>query len=385
MTLIDQIADSIRTNYVLADTANEIADQLAAHRDVIDSISEPYQLARKLTKLLREVSNDRHFAVSYHPEPSDAQQLDWGNRVTLKRNNHYFDSVRRLVGNIGYLELRMFPDVADSAEIAIGAMAFLANTNALIFDLRRNHGGHPSMIQLLLSYLFDEPKHINSFYYRPSDTYTQSWTWAHVPGKRMSKVPVYVLTSQVTGSAAEEFAYDLQQMGRGTLVGETTVGAAHPVSPIALNNHFVIAMPTGRPINPISKLDWEGRGVQPDVAVSAEKALETAHLHALETLILQTASADDRAFWQWEMASAQAIYNPPLLSAPEQYVGNYGERRVLLVDGQLVYRSPQGEQQLMPLEDGLFEIADGVRVRFSADKMTFHWRDSPRTLDFHKT
>jgi len=70
------------------------------------------------------------------------------------------------------------------------------------------------MVQLLSSYLFDEPTHLNSFYIRRSDSTKQFWTQPHVAGPRLADLPVYVLTSSRTFSAAEELTYNLKNTVR---------------------------------------------------------------------------------------------------------------------------------------------------------------------------
>jgi len=47
-------------------------------------------------------------------------------------------------------------------------------------------------------------------------------------------------------------------------------------------------IPTGRVINPITKTDWEGVGVKPDVAVPEEKALKMAQRMALKKIAGKT-------------------------------------------------------------------------------------------------
>ena len=44
-------------------------------------------------------------------------------------------------------------------------------------------------------------------------------------------------------------------------------------------------IPIGRAINPISKTNWEGTGVQPDIAVPAEQALDVAYREALKAIL----------------------------------------------------------------------------------------------------
>jgi C-terminal processing protease CtpA/Prc len=156
-------------------------------------------------------------------------------------------------------------------------MGFLANTDALIVDLRRNGGGRPEMVALLSSYLFDERTHLNDLYWREGNRTDEFWTNATVAGPRYGgKKPVFVLTSKRTFSGAEEFAYNLKALKRATIVGETSGGGAHPGDMQKIADGFAMFVPTGRAINPVTKTNWEGVGVEPDVVVPADQALDKA-------------------------------------------------------------------------------------------------------------
>src|SRR5262249_6744024 len=149
--------------------------------------------------------------------------------------------------------------------------------DAIVFDLRQNGGGSPEMIRFLTSYLFEAPTHLNDMVDREGKTVEEWWTTKDVPGRRpKTDVPVYVLTSQRTFSGAEEFSYNLKNLKRATLVGETTGGGAHPVRGEQLNDRFAIRIPFMRACNPITKTNWEGTGVEPDVKVPAAEALDKA-------------------------------------------------------------------------------------------------------------
>jgi C-terminal processing protease CtpA/Prc len=161
-------------------------------------------------------------------------------------------------------------------------MTFLGNVQALIIDLRQNGGGSPDGVALVASYLFERPVRMNDIYDRPSNETRQFWTLPYVPGKRLVDKDVYVLTSSRTFSAAEDFTYGLKNQKRATIVGEVTGGGAHPVGPRRLNDHFVLIVPMGRSISSITRTDWEGVGVEPDIQVPAAQALATAHLMAVE-------------------------------------------------------------------------------------------------------
>jgi C-terminal processing protease CtpA/Prc len=155
----------------------------------------------------------------------------------------------------------------------------------LIIDVRQNGGGAPGMVALICSYFFaGEPVHLNDLYWRPTNSTEQWWTLAYVPGRRYVGKDIYVLTSKRTFSAAEEFTYNLKNLKRATIVGDTTGGGAHPGEGVRISNHFGMFVPTGRAINPITKTNWEGTGVAPDISVPADLALKTAHLSALNKL-----------------------------------------------------------------------------------------------------
>ena len=162
-------------------------------------------------------------------------------------------------------------------------MNFLGNVDAIIFDLRENGGGDPKMVAFVSSYLFAERTHLNDLYNRKENKTTEYWT-QDVPGKRLVSQPAYVLTSKRTFSGAEEFSYNLNNLKRATIIGETTGGGAHPVSGHKVDDHFGIGVPFARAINPVSKTNWEGTGVEPDVPTPAGEALAVAKKMAAEQI-----------------------------------------------------------------------------------------------------
>jgi hypothetical protein len=297
--LIDGIVKQLKESYVFPLKANAMAEDLRKRlgNNEYQDVKSARKLAETLTENLQAVSNDKHLRVFYsyeaipeptkdtgpNPGPGHKDEMEEEMREFGRSLNFGFEKVERLEGNIGYLELRMFMSAALGGETAAAAMNLLAHTDALIIDLRKNGGGEPGMVALVSSYLFGpEPVHLNDLYFRPDDSTQQFWTLPHVPGLRSEAKPVYVLTSRRTFSAAEEFAYNLKSLKRATIVGETTGGGAHPGETRRITEHFRVFVPTGRAINPLTKTNWEGTGVTPDVPVAAERALSTAHLAALK-------------------------------------------------------------------------------------------------------
>jgi C-terminal processing protease CtpA/Prc len=92
------------------------------------------------------------------------------------------------------------------------------------------------------------------------------------------------LINAQTISGGEALAYELQGLHRATLIGEKTAGAANITRPCRLDDWFVMMLPVARGINPITKTNWEGVGVRPDVAVSTSAALDEALRRAAQEL-----------------------------------------------------------------------------------------------------
>jgi hypothetical protein len=291
--LIEAIAASLEKSYIFSETAQTMSAALRAHQQQGDynTITTGDAFAERLTSDLREVSHDKHLSVRYAPfkqperkeqTPSPEEKARY--QQSMESENCGFDAVDILPNNIGYLKFHEFADPEVCGPTATAAMNFLAHTRALIVDLRENHGGAPDMVTYLISYLFDTPTHINDLYNREESSTHQYWTLPYVSGPRLATQPVYVLTSTGTFSGAEEFVYDLKNLKRATIIGETTGGGAHPMRGHRLDDHFTLALPIARPINPTSKTDWEGTGIKPDIPVPAADALSTAQKLASESL-----------------------------------------------------------------------------------------------------
>lgn len=295
--VIDGALDHLKAGYVFAETAEKMAADIRARaaRKEYDAITGSRAFAETLTTHLQQVSKDKHLRIVFNaegfperrtPTPDERARM----MAAERRGNYGFQRVERLDGNVGYIDLRGFSGSPEADDVAVAAMNFLGGTDALIFDLRQNGGGSPAMIGLLSSYLFDDVVHLNDFYIREHDQTRQFWTSPHVQGHRYGgQKPVYVLTATRTFSAAEEFTYNLKNLKRATIVGETTGGGAHPGGVRRITSTFGVWVPNGRAINPITKTNWEGTGIEPDIKVAAADALRTAHLDAL-TKIRATAT-----------------------------------------------------------------------------------------------
>lgn len=257
------------------------------------------------------IVNDRHFRVRYMgPEivagfseaPPSAEEVAAFHEEVRLRGGEIPD-VRWLAGNVGYLRINMFLDAEPSVEKLAAAMGILADTGALIIDVRGAPGGEPAGVPNVIGHLVAE----RTATVRMEDRFDPSSSRTYYAEPRtpgFTGRPVYVLIDGDTGSGAEEFAYDLQAMGRATLVGETTYGAATPGGFRPLAAGFAAFIPMQIVSNAITGANWEGVGVRPDIEVAAEEALTRAHRLALEA-ILETAQGLRRAIAEEGLASLE--------------------------------------------------------------------------------
>lgn len=286
--LIENLLDTLTAQYVLPEVATRAAASIRVHRGAgrYDGLDEP-SLCTRLTEDLQAETGDRHLRVRERAtETLDArtpEEVMTAMIAGFRRENFGIARAEVLDGNIGCIELRLVLDVALAGRTASAAMEFVSRTDALILDLRRCRGGSPNGVQFWSSHLFaDDTVHLEDVV--GPDGVRQYWTLAHLDGERYLDRPVFVLTSGETFSGGEQFAYDLQALGRATVVGETTRGGAHPTRFVPITPSVEVTIPWARPVNPVTGANWEGTGVVPDVAVPADEALDAALRRALDAV-----------------------------------------------------------------------------------------------------
>ena len=293
--VIAAIVRDLDEKYVYPDRADTAGTALVAAEKsgAFDALNDPDAFAKALTEKLAEALHDKHLSIDYSPEVLPTMSGGKPDPARIARRRAFYKSVNfgiekamRLRLNVGYLDVRGFPPAKLARDTVAAAMNFVANTDALIIDIRKNGGGDPKGVAQLCSYLFPAAHrvHLNDLFMRTPKTKTgkieQYWTM-RVPGPAYVNKKIFVLTSADTFSGGEEFAYDMQTQKRATLVGETTGGGANPGDQVRLSDHFEMFLPNGRAVNPITHTNWEGVGVKPDVPTTADAALLTAYLTIL--------------------------------------------------------------------------------------------------------
>ncbi|GAA5179529.1 S41 family peptidase [Rugosimonospora acidiphila] len=296
MSLVEKAVELLRGKYIFADKAEEAATAIlkelaAGQYEGLDEAA----LGERLTATLFEICQDRHLRVrvrdeSLHEALAESE-LEAAWREQQRLTNHGIARVERLDGNVGYLDLRGVTGAAIGGRAIAAAMELVSHTHALIVDLRKNRGGSPDGVIFWTSYFFpDGDTHLNNIYDGATGLTRQYWSLSWLPGERYLDRPVYLLTSDFTFSAGEEFCYNLKAQGRATLIGETTRGGAHPTEAFPITPTFEITVPIARSVNPITGGNWEGTGVEPDVAVPAAQAFDTAYREALRQVLAASTS-----------------------------------------------------------------------------------------------
>lgn len=345
------VARQIESGYVDAEVGEKMAAAVRrrAAAGEYGRVADGHELARLLTAHLREAGRDLHVAVHFSPEPlppEPAGRTEPGPEERerfardLARDNYGFRRIEILPGNVGYIRFDLFAPPEFAGDTYAAAMAFVAGTDALIIDLRENGGSiSPDAIPMLATWFFERPTHLIDLKWNTEPTPRQLWTWAHVPGRRYLEKPVYILTSRRTFSGAEEFAYDLKNLGRATIVGDTTGGGANPGGTRRASDHFAVFVPFGRVTSPVTGTNWEGVGVAPDIAVSPAKALLTARLEAVRTL--RAATSDERQRGALAAAEQEVVEELGRFRTVAFELAGYGEAKEVFVAGEFNAWSPR--------------------------------------------
>lgn len=380
--VVDSVRAAIAAIYVFPDTAKRMAAFLAQRSGsgAYDTIGDWRALGAALTRDLRSVHADAHLRIEYDPNEA-ARAADTTHREARdrrpqdRRNNYYFRSLRILPGNIGYLEFWQFPDTSMEARKTVrAAMQFLAYTDALILDLRDNRGGSAAMTCEITGYFVNGRAHWGDSYNRLSDRWTEGVTEnkPEITGGISLGMPLTVLTSSWTFSGAEGLAYGLKYGRHARIVGERTAGGAHVVRRVGLGNGYVAFVPYIRSANVVTKTDWEGTGVEPDVAADAPDALLRAQEAILNERLAAAKDSTTALGITWALNDARAAGRDVVVPVTtlERYVGTFEEYTFSVREGRLYGVNGSRNNKLTRLRavtPSLFEIDAESQAEFLVD------------------
>jgi retinol-binding protein 3 len=381
---VEGIAQRIDESYVFEEPAHRIAatlrQQLAA--GAYDAIDDPQTLATMLTAELRRLAKDEHLEVVVRaPEPPapppapPSAEPSW--LPDLRRRGYDFTRIERLSGNVALLQLDSFPPPEYAGETAAAAMRMLADAGAILIDLRQNSGGSGDMVTFLASFLLPEHTLIGRTLRRTENRITEDRTLPFVPGPRILNADVYILTSHGTFSAAEAFAFALQQRGRAVVIGETTRGGANAGRYRHVNDTFSVFIPVAHAIAPESDKSWDQIGVQPDVPTSSANAFDVAYHRALEHLFAKTPDSDYKRELAWLLVP---LSHEPIDAA--HLAGTYGPVTLRADGGRLLYARDRGpERALIPMTDGAMRPEGRAWLHLHFEGTTLIIEHSDRSIE----
>jgi len=297
--IVAKLGHALRRRYVFPEIGERTAARLEAALAAgdYDRFTDPVALAARLTDDAYAVAHDKHLKIwaggPLPPPPAGGPRIP-PVEAGISRAD-------RLAGGVGYIEVIGFPPPRAFKPALDRAMAGLAGSRALIVDVRRNGGGTAEAVSYLVSFLVRPDLAIDDIVSRVESTndYTRQAFRSVATPVNFAGVPIYILTSKDTFSGGEALAYDVQALKRGTVIGEVTGGGANPTRAVELAHGFSAGIPFARAENAVTKTNWEGRGVQPDVLVPASDAFGVA----LE-------NAGQKPVGTIELASLERIFAP---------------------------------------------------------------------------
>jgi hypothetical protein len=369
---ITEIRRILSQNYVLPELRPKLdailAKGLAEGRY---AVSDPNDLVERVNADLASVAHDKHLGIHYDPaeaaaiarEPAGAGADDAPPTAddirAARRRNHGIVEMKLLPANIRYIEYNGFVWAGPSTAQAIdNAMRFLREGDAAIIDLRNNGGGSPEAVQYMISHFLPPNRKIVTFHMGNHPANSLS-SLATLPAGRMVGKPLYVLTSGMSASAAEEFIGHVAGFKLGEVIGENSAGAGFRNTFFPVPGGFVISVSVGRAVLASTGKDWEGVGIAPTTKVTADQALDVAEAHALRH-ILATAPARQKPELEALVKVLEAKTNPVATALPlTAYAGTFGERSVTLENGKLTFqRNGAPKHIIIPIAPNQFAFED---------------------------
>ena len=296
--LVEAVNKVIKTNYVFPEIANDVADKIKeSFKNGIYDKLEKGELAKAISKDIRDVSNDKHnvfvdiIRSSKNSKEASSQLVT---QYESRLHNNGIEEVNILPGNIGYFKYNGFDGLKASKKGLQSAFELLKNVDALIFDLSDNRGGSPSTVQFISSFFFSNKTLLNRQHWRKNNEVTELWSLDLPNDYKFDEIPVVIIVSGKTASAAESFSYIMKHNKKATIIGSRTSGGAHMAEVFTIENDFLLQLSIGRAVNPITDSNWEGNGVQPNIESATHNIINKSRELLINVLIKKTSDEEMR-------------------------------------------------------------------------------------------
>jgi|SRR5215204_467369 len=401
--VLQSICNAINSYYVFPDRAKSMSDYIKNQSEAgkYDSLNNPSAFANEVVKDIRSVFNDKHLRIEYDPElekdiikfissKRGADQVSEADIAKDRKKNFFFKKIEILPSNIGYIEFTSFASPSLPARKTVNAaMQFVSYTDALILDLRNNFGGNAEMANEILGYFFNARTYTGRSFNRIEN----KWVDNHVENKKaitqglVLNMPVYILTSSRTFSAAEGLAYTLQSMKNVVIIGDATRGGAHLTRSFSLGNGFVGFIPYLRGENVKTKTDWEGTGVIPDIKIEESKSLLTAQNTILTRKLAAAANDTEKRKITWLINYYKSTNSDVVVDSSNaaKFIGRFAEFEITVKENQLMFRDTNqpnnNPKKLTAITSTLFQVGNDYQVEFtieengSCNSIKMYWDD----------
>ncbi|HEX8332085.1 MAG TPA: S41 family peptidase [Segetibacter sp.] len=331
-----------------------------------------------LNKDFESLGNDHHLNIFYGPSyVKKIRAAENSNSLIatkvpdefireIKYENFFLKKAERMDGNIGYFEFNKFEELKFSKEAIAAAMNFISNSSAIIVNLSQNGGGSAETVHFLMNYFLPDSTRLGQFKRRISNEVIDIWTAKDPVIKKIpDSIPLYIVVSKSTSSAAEAFAYGLQQFKRAIIIGEQTRGEGNPGKRFVIDDNLYIMVPTATNVNIVTGTSWEATGVTPNIKIPSGLALTKATFESYTFLANKTSEKERKQLYNWMISMHEAQLNPQLLSteALKAFTGDYGEgKKVSYEDGSLYFINKSDKYKMTYMNDNTF-IVEGKSYR----------------------
>ncbi|WP_312037160.1 S41 family peptidase [Pseudoalteromonas sp. MMG012] len=282
---MEGIGHAMRDTYVLPKVGESVAQKMAQKQiqGQFSHINTKLDFIKEVTELLQNLSGDRHLSAQLVPKSGRVSHV-LKEEDEKRVNNFAFEQVRILTGNVGYIKMHKFHPDHMAKQVASEAFAFLSRSNALIVDLRDSGGGSPSLVQHIISHFVPQGTILWDLHGKGGELEARITSYYIEGTNSFINTPLYILTSDRVASAPEILSYTLKHLKRAVVIGEKTAGLAHYTGAQKINDWLFIRIPMGRPVSPITKTNWEQKGVSPHYRVDADSALDWTINYHLSSL-----------------------------------------------------------------------------------------------------
>ena len=260
LTIIKDVCTKLEKYYTFPETGKELSITISEkfNKGDFSENAAPGQFVEELNSVFFKISHDKHLKLIYDPElakemiETELEDTMTDSQIKAERwRNFGFKELKILDGNIGYMNLSDFCSVKYAGEKAVTAMNYFSDCNSLIIDLRQNGGGSDDMVVFLAGHFIDsaEPIVFNISYSTIDSTHYTSMMPSFIPGAKLIDIPIYILTSRATASAAEAFTHIMKNYNQNVVViGKKTRGAENPVNHLVVGNEYILRIPSWRNI-----------------------------------------------------------------------------------------------------------------------------------------